>query len=268
MRAPFAIAAILPNATSRGRYLSPQSGATTTRPRVDMGQRARDPPGDGLGRLDLPGREVEHAQDDRLAAERLEHRAVEIGLRGLDRDLLDRCGAELGQEGIARRSLVDDRGIAEADVQRGRAGDAVERALDRGDAEFARLVGPGLHVGLVDLHDVGAGGEEILDLLVDRGGVVERHRGLALVEIVLRLLRHGEGARHGDLDRLVGAGFEEFQVAHPRPARGGGSCPPRAARGWDGRCGRARCPGFSRSTPSSAVAKRFGVASRGGSRRR
>ena len=77
-----------------------------------------------------------------------------------------------------------------------------------------RLLRPRLHVGLVDLHDVGAGGEQVLDLVVDRGGVVERHLLLVLVEIVLRLLRHGEGAGHRDLDRAVGVGAQELHVAH------------------------------------------------------
>ena len=63
----------------------------------------------------------------------------------------------------------------------------------------ARLLRPRLHVRLVDLHDVGAGGEEIADLLVDRRGVVQRRGFLARVEVVLRLLRHRERAGHGDL---------------------------------------------------------------------
>ena len=78
----------------------------------------------------------------------------------------------------------------------------------------ARLLRPRLHVGLVDLHDVGAGGEQVLDLLVDRGRIVERQLLLVLVEIVLRLLRHGERAGHGDLDRAVGVGAQELDVAH------------------------------------------------------
>ena len=112
------------------------------------------------------------------------------------------------------RPLVDDRGVAEADVQRDRAGDAFERAVDRLQAVLPRLLRPRLHVGLVDLDDVGAGGEQVLDLGVDGGGVVERHLLLARVEIVLRLLRHGEGPGHGDLHHAVGVGLEELEVAY------------------------------------------------------
>ena len=50
---------------------------------------------------------------------------------------------------------------------------AVERALERGEAVLARLLGARLHVGLVDLHEVGAGREEVGDLLVDGGRVGE-----------------------------------------------------------------------------------------------
>ena len=55
-----------------------------------------------------------------------------------------------------------------------RAGDAVEGALHRRHTELPRLLRPRLHVGLVDLHDIGAGGEEVADLLIDRRGIVER----------------------------------------------------------------------------------------------
>ena len=75
-----------------------------------------------------------------------------------------------------------------------------------------RLVRPRLHVGLVDLHDVGAGREQVLDLGVDGGGVVERHLLLVLVEVVLRLLRHRERAGHRDLDGARGVGAQEFHV--------------------------------------------------------
>ena len=79
---------------------------------------------------------------------------------------------------------------------------------------FARLLRPRLHVGLVDLHDVGAGGEQVLDLLVHGGRIVERHLLFVRVEIVLRLLRHGEGTGHRHLDHAVGVGAQEFHVAH------------------------------------------------------
>ena len=99
-------------------------------------------------------------------------------------------------------------------MKRRRAGDAVEGALDRLQSELARLLRPRLHIGLVDLHDVRPGGEEVLDLKVHRCRVVERHVLVAFVEIVLRLLRHREGAGHGDLHHALGVGLQKFQVAH------------------------------------------------------
>jgi hypothetical protein len=109
---------------------------------------------------------------------------------------------------------MNDGGIAEADMHRCHAFDTVERRVERLEPVLARLLWPRLHVGLVDLHDVGAGRKQVPDLGVDRGGVVERHLLFVLVEIVLRLLRHGEGTGHRDLDGAVGVGAEELHVVH------------------------------------------------------
>ena len=76
-----------------------------------------------------------------------------------------------------------------------------------------------LHPRLVDLHHVGAGREQILDLGVDGGGVIHRHRFLVSVVVVLRLLAHGERAGHRRLDAAVGIGAQHFQVAHLDRAR-------------------------------------------------
>ena len=70
---------------------------------------------------------------------------------------------------------MNDGGVAKADVHRGRAHDILQRTIKRCQAESACLLGPRLHVRLVDLHDVRAGIEQIANLLVQRGGVV--HRG-------------------------------------------------------------------------------------------
>ena len=89
-----------------------------------------------------------------------------------------------------------DRRVAEANMYGGGARDAVERAIERAETKGARLLGTRLHVGLVDLHDVGAGVEQIANLGVDSRGVV--HRGelaAAAVVVDLRLLRHRERAR-------------------------------------------------------------------------
>ena len=96
-----------------------------------------------------------------LSGSCVEHGVVELGLRGLDRDLLSTVCLRARQEGVAARGRVVDVRIAEADVQRGLALDALERAVDRTDGVVAGLIGPRLEIGLVDLHDIGAGGEEI-----------------------------------------------------------------------------------------------------------
>ena len=117
------------------------------------------------------------------------------------------------QEGIPRRPRMDDRGIAETDVHGGGAGHALERLVERVEPERARFLGPRLHVGLVDLHDVGAGSEQVADLLVHCFRVVQRGRfAAAAVAVDLRLLRHRERPRHGDLHLPVGVRAQEFEV--------------------------------------------------------
>ena len=109
---------------------------------------------------------------------------------------------------------MDQRGIAKADVQRGGAGDAFQRALQRGEAVFARGIGAGLHVGLVQLHHVGTGCVQVLDLLVHCGGIGHRQGGGIAIVIVLRLLAHGERTGHGDLGHPVGVPLHELDIAH------------------------------------------------------
>ncbi len=144
----------------------------------------------------------------------VQHRTIELRLRRFDRDLLHGRGGQLRQERIALRPHVDDGGIAETDVDGRGTLDAVERSLQPVQPDLAGLVRTRLHIGLVDLHDVGAGREQILDLRVHRRGVVEHHLLLVLVEIVLRLLRHRKGTGDGDLDRALGIGAQELHVAH------------------------------------------------------
>ena len=108
---------------------------------------------------------------------------------------------------------MDDRGVPEADVDRRRPDNVFERAFERRQAELSRLLGPRLHVGLVDLHDVGPCREEVDDLVVDGAGVGEGELALARVGVVLGLLRHRERAGHGDLDQPVRIGPQELHVA-------------------------------------------------------
>src|SRR6185437_4140416 len=73
------------------------------RPAVD--ERAADARRHRLGRLDLRRRQIEHPEDDRLVRQLLEHGAIELGLRRLDRDLLAAAALELGQERIGAWAL-------------------------------------------------------------------------------------------------------------------------------------------------------------------
>ena len=85
-----------------------------------------------------------------------------------------RAVVELAEERIAGGAVVDDVRVSEARVQDGLAVDAVERAIDRLDRVLARGLGTSLEVRLVDLDDVGSGGLEISELLVDGFRIGER----------------------------------------------------------------------------------------------
>ena len=135
-------------------------------------------------------------------------------MRRFNRNLLAAAPGELAQERIPRGPFVDDGRVAEADVHARRAGDALERAVERLQAVLARLLGTGLHVGFVDLHDVSTRGKEVADFLVHRDGIVQRCRFVGFVIVVLRLLRHGERPGHGHLDRFLRVRAQELHVLH------------------------------------------------------
>ena len=110
---------------------------------------------------------------------------------------------------------MDDRGVAEAYVDRRRACHALECAIERFEPELPRLLGPRLHVGLVDLDDVGARRKEVADLGVERRCIVDRREMPAAAVVVdLGLLRHRERPRHGDLDGLRRMAPQEFEIPH------------------------------------------------------
>src|SRR3954452_21157944 len=86
-------------------------------------------------------REVEHAEDDRLARQVLEHREVELRLGRLDCDLIGGAVVELREERVSRRAVVDYVGVAEAGVEGSRALDPFKRAVDRREGVLAGLIG-------------------------------------------------------------------------------------------------------------------------------
>ena len=98
-------------------------------------------------------------------------------------------------------------------MHRDRAADAVKRAIERLHAVAARFIRMLLHPRFIDLHHVGAGGKEILDLGVNGVCVRHRHRFLVAVIVVLRLAAHGEWARHSCFDHAIGVGAQHFEIA-------------------------------------------------------
>lgn len=68
-------------------------------------------------------------------------------------------------------------------MHHGRAIDTVKRPVNRGDAELVRLLRVGLHVRLVNLDDVGAGGFQLSDLFVQCVGI--SHYQAFLVAVIL-----------------------------------------------------------------------------------
>ena len=109
---------------------------------------------------------------------------------------------------------MDDRSIAEAKMDGSRTSDSIQGSIQGSQAVAPRLLGPRLHVGFVDLNDVGARGEEIFDFLIHRGRVVHRELFFILIEVVLSLLRHRVRAGNRNLDRSICIATEEFDVAY------------------------------------------------------
>ena len=66
---------------------------------------------------------------------------------------------------------MNDGCIAEANVYRRHAVYALERVVQRALAPGSCLLRARLHIGFVDLHDVGARAEQIADLLTDGGAL-------------------------------------------------------------------------------------------------
>src|SRR6185436_5835421 len=180
---------------------------------IDVRQRPANARCDLLRRLGSHVGEIEHAEQDFLARQLREHRAIEIGLRSLDRDLRAAAARQLRQERVTGRPLVNDCRVAKADVHSDCAAHTFERAVECFEAVGACLFGPRLHIGLVELHDVRAVGEQIANLLIHGSCIVERGElATAVVVFDLRLLRHRERTRHRDFRQALGVSLQEQQV--------------------------------------------------------
>ena len=109
---------------------------------------------------------------------------------------------------------MNDCRIAKADVDGGCAFDAIKRRIHRFKTIVARRVWARLHIGLVDLNDIDTGSEKILDLRIDRRRIGESQLPAARIKIILRLLRHRIGPRHGDLGDALGMASQELDITH------------------------------------------------------
>src|SRR5262245_29688489 len=107
---------------------------------------------------------------------------------------------------------MDNRSITKAKMDGSRTSDSIQGTIQSSETVATRLLGPGLHVRLVDLNEVGAGRKEIFDFFIHRRGVVHRNVFFILVEVVLSLLRHRVRARDSNLDLSICIGAEEFDV--------------------------------------------------------
>ena len=158
--------------------------------------------------------EIDHAQHDLLRRQLLEYAEIELGLRGLDRNLVRLAGVEFAQKRIAHRLLaLDDRRIAETEMHDGRSLQAVQRAVKRLDRD---ALGGGrilTQPGLVELDHVGAGLFEIARLRIHRGGKIHHHLVVVFIVFVDRLPAHGERTRQRDLRHPPGIAAKEFHVA-------------------------------------------------------
>jgi hypothetical protein len=168
-----------------------------------------------------------------------------------------RAFAEFADKWIATRTVVDDVCVAEAGVEDCLASDAVERAVDRLDGVLQRRLRARLEIRLVDLDDVGSGRLEVPQFPIDGLGVGEREAPLVAVVVVLWawcvivngpgtviLIRRSVIERRNSTSRTSTGRVRRIA---PTTFGTGVSCPVRSRA----------TPGSSRSTPSSAVAKRF-----------
>ena len=109
-------------------------------------ERPTDTTRDNLRGLCRGVTEVEDAEHDDLVRNVAEHLGVEIRLRGFERDVRRGAALELAQERIPGQPVVDDVGVAEADVEDGGAFDPFERAVDRLDRVLLRRLGASLQI--------------------------------------------------------------------------------------------------------------------------
>ena len=141
------MARILPSADARGRYFIPQSGAITSWRAGGTGTPAAR--GAATASAVSTSRRRERSSTPRMIV--LSARSASTPRSRPDWAVSieiwsTRAAGQLGQERVARRPLVDDRGVAEAEVHGRGAGDAVERGGERRQAVGAGGVRAGLQV--------------------------------------------------------------------------------------------------------------------------
>ena len=107
---------------------------------------------------------------------------------------------------------MDHGGVAKTNVHSGGARDALQSAVQGLDAVLTGLFWPCLHIGFIHLNHVCAVGKQLQYLCIQGHGIVHGRLLFGGVKIVLRLLQHGERARHRDLDLALCMGLEKKQI--------------------------------------------------------
>ena len=177
-------------------------------------QRRANPPGDMLDRLDLPGPQIQHAEDHVLAPAVSEQLGLVPGLLVLDADLVRAGrGDRLQRAGVVRiQALVADGRVSVAHVHGLDGADAVERGVQGPHPPPHGRVVAEVEVRLVQLDDVESLGLQGAQLLVDR--LRHRHAERLLVRVVVVGKADGGGERpdDGHLHRAAGVSLQKPQV--------------------------------------------------------
>ena len=171
----------------------PQSGAATIRSAGSTSSVLAQPAGHRFGGFGGGVGEIDHPDHDLLGRQLPDDGQVELRLGGLDGDLVGDAGVELRQERVTGRLRLHRVGIAETEMDDRGAGGVLQGVIDRPDGVLPGLFRPRLHPGFVELNHVGAGGEQVGDLLPDDLG--KRHDDGFLVPVMLVDRHLGERER-------------------------------------------------------------------------
>ena len=125
-------------------------------------------------------------------------------LRRFDGDLIDGAVGKLGQERVGFRFIRrDDKTVTEAEMNAGRHGHAFERAINNFHAIPVGAIQILAQPRLVQLYYVRASSFQIAHFGIHGLCIRKRCGFFVVVEIIRRLLAHGERTGQGHLDRSI-----------------------------------------------------------------